>query len=656
MISIDINLIKRSGAPKEVIEVYEYLKAYAEPEERQKWLRRREDGWDAVENEYWDSKERERFEKKNEIPLNINEIVKGLQSICAFVTAEKPEIKARPRGDNDLYVAELLQRGLSTVWIKNNGNQVIYDWAEEREVGGIGWLKVRFDPDKGRFGRIEFDDCDPIYVYFDPKSRKRDFSDTHIIVARTRTKQYIEDNYGKIPEKDLLWERDTIKEVKGEVNKSEGVTGADNYTIDAEDTIEPDGVGRQEQDIWEIEALMLKKRVEHWVIFRGESGSPVSEQFDPGDEEPETAAANAVPPGGEFIAYWKRRREVREQRIIVGRKLIEVNVNPYGMDSDGDPVINLIPLKAQRTRTAFCMSPTMYARDLNKAFCKAVMQFMASLAHNVNSPIAEAQNAVRWEGEPGTPGSRAKVDLTKTGGALQNGIMRVQPGAFQAAHFLEFKEGIRQDINSAFDSHEIMRGKVPEGTDPSGRTVLALRDMASMNNMPRLNSLESSLVLLAKCVIGLILQHWTRDQWERLIEPDEMDSWVPPEERPKMLQQQAPDMGMGGGMAGENPEMPPEKKVEIAQKWLDALERIRPMDHTKDPDLDLIDIDVKLTSGSSLPTSRIAKLDFALQMAEAGIYDRLAVLEYIDDPKADEIDARMQQKEQQMMMQEAMGG
>ena len=97
-------------------------------------------------------------------------------------------------------------------------------------------------------------------------------------------------------------------------------------------------------------------------------------------------------------------------------------------------------------------------------------------------------------------------------------------------------------------------------------------------------------------------------------------------------------------------------KGEIKMKWLQALERIRPMDHTQDPGIDLIDIDIKLTSGSSLPTSRIAKLDFALQMAEAGIYDRLAVLEYIDDPKAEEINARMQQQEQQMIMQEAMKG
>jgi hypothetical protein len=166
---------------------------------------------------------------------------------------------------------------------------------------------------------------------------------------------------------------------------------------------------------------------------------------------------------------------------------------------------------------------------------------------------------------------------------------------------------------------------------------------------------------MAKCIISLMLKHWTRSQWERLIEPDEMKNWVPPEERPQMIQQggggqqAGPMQPMMGQQAGSRPQLSPEQQAGVQEKWAAALEKLRPMDHTQDPQIDVVDLDIKITSGSSMPTNRIAKLDFALQMADAGVYDRLAVLEYVDDPKAEEIDARMKQQEQQAMMAEAMG-
>jgi hypothetical protein len=60
---------------------------------------------------------------------------------------------------------------------------------------------------------------------------------------------------------------------------------------------------------------------------------------------------------------------------------------------------------------------------------------------------------------------------------------------------------------------------------------------------------------------------------------------------------------------------------------------------------------IKITAGSTLPTSRMQKLEQALQLATTqvtpdSVYDRQAVLEYIDDPKALEV-AERTNKEQQ---------
>jgi len=55
-----------------------------------------------------------------------------------------------------------------------------------------------------------------------------------------------------------------------------------------------------------------------------------------------------------------------------------------------------------------------------------------------------------------------------------------------------------------------------------------------------------------------------------------------------------------------------------------------------------------------MPTSRMGKLQIAIEMMQAGIYDQQAALQYIDDPHKDEIAARMKQQQEQMMQQELM--
>ncbi|NIS72275.1 MAG: hypothetical protein GTO12_26105, partial [Proteobacteria bacterium] len=47
--------------------------------------------------------------------------------------------------------------------------------------------------------------------------------------------------------------------------------------------------------------------------------------------------------------------------------------------------------------------------------------------------------------------------------------------------------------------------------------------------------------------------------------------------------------------------------------------------------------DLKVTAGSTLPSNRIAKLEYALEMRREGIYDDEAVLKYSDDPNAEEV-------------------
>lgn len=648
MQTIDPQKLKNLNLPKEVEEVYLYLKAYAEPPERKAWEKRYEEAWRVIENDIWEDDEKTQMEAQKQIPLCVNDCVKGVQASCAIQTANKPEIKFYPIGKGDVYVAELLKRCHDVIWEKNEGGLNVYEWAEDRDVGAIGFIRSCLNPNKGPFGKIVNEVMEPTSVFWDMKSRKRDFSDSHVIIANKRTKSYIKDTYGdEVKDDDLFYNEEILQG-----GKSSGVTGADNYAVTNKDK-KPDTVGdaTEPENIWEIEASILKVRKENWIIYRDENGLIQTVKVEKKED-----AEKSVPPGGKFINLWPRNREIREIRIIVGKKLVQNIEDPYGEDSDGDPICHVIALRSQRTRNAYPMSPTNYARDILRMKNKALMQFIHAAAHGVNSPLLEAEGAVKWTGAPGTPGSRAIVDLGKVQ-AVNNAVQRLGSGAGQIQQYLEIVVQADKAIADQYDAPPVVKGEIPQGADPSGRTVLALQDMASTVAKPKLGSLEGALVRLAKVNIAIALQKWPREYWERLLDEEEWTNWMPEQEKTKLI---AGDEKETGAPVGQMPELTDDSKMLIQTRWQEALDLIRPKDYTKPPGISMIDVDIKIVAGSSMPTNRIAKEQIAMEKFKVGLYDRRAALEYSDDPKAEEISMRMDQSERAMaeaqMMQKEMGG
>jgi hypothetical protein len=327
--------------------------------------------------------------------------------------------------------------------------------------------------------------------------------------------------------------------------------------------------------------------------------------------------------------------EVRTQVIIVGSKIISEVTNPYGVDADGDPVISLIGLRGQKTLSAYPMSPTAYAVPINKEKCKRRIQFIAAASQSINAPIIEPKDKVKWTGKPGNPNSRGQVSA----GAAFNPY-RLPGGGMDIAKFVELENRADRDIDDQYDLPDVMRGREPKAANASGRMVLALQDLGGIMSKPFLRALESALIRLAKINIAIILKHWPRYMWDRLIEPDEEGYWTP-----------------DGKYEPKDPLNVTEDELEIQEKiaanWKRALEAIRPLDPREPPGIGLIDLDVRLTAGSSMTTNRMAKSEMAIEMVQGGIYDRQAALEYMDDPNVDKIVERMKIQEEQAAAAEA---
>lgn len=606
-----IGIINDKSVDKDVLEVYKKFYKYMTPKERKAWITRRDECWNIIENNIWTEDEKTEIKDKDQVPVRVQKCNKGVQSHAAIVTDNKPQIKVHPISDNDLYLAELIKRAIDFIWEKNDGSGSVYDLVEERDIGGLGFIDVWVDKSIGVFGSIEFEESPPDDFYFDKNSRKPDFSDTDLIKAKLRTREYIRDHYDDISDDDMAFM--TELKVQEEGTKSTGVTGADNYKLPDDD------VDRQEKRdmkfVWEIEAWLLKTDKEDWII----QSDTEYRELTPEDKQQGESYEDACKRLDGI--YWPRVLTKREQRIIVGKKLISSEVNPLGIDADGNPVMPKIAYRAQRTRSAYPISPTYYCLDVQKELCKRHMQGIASASESISPPIVEPEN-VKWIGKPGNPGSRCIVPKNV---AFEPKRMISQNLDFN--NFVVLEERDNNYILDQYDSHDVVRGKMPQGS-PSGRVVLALQDMAGTMSKPSLRLLEAALVRLAKVVIAMALKYWPRMMWERLIDEEEMFSWTP------------------DGMVNNDPReanFNSPENVEIKAKWQAALKKLDVLDGGQQ--VNLMDLDIKFTAGSSLPTNRMAKNEIAIDLFAKGLYDREAALEFSEDPNKDRIIKRMKSAE-----------
>jgi len=625
----EINLdkiIADRTASKAVREVYALLRAFKEPQSRAKWLEQKKLNDLAVhKNEMWDEKEKGALKKEGMVELVINKCNKGVQGSTAIVTSNKPEVKIFPVGSGDLYEAELLKRAHDLVAAKNNGQGVIYEWVEEAKVGGIGFIDIKFNDTRGMFGRIEFEETEPKDIYWSKDARKVDFSDTDILKAKLRTRSYVKEKYDGIKDADLTYE----KGEQPEEGKSSGVTGEDNYALSHGAETKEHGV-TEPKDVWEIEAWINKVVKRAIVTIQVQGEEPKVIKVDAKKVKPEEITdyyEKRYPDAKIFVKI--RKVEIRVQRIIVGRKQIgDDKENPYGEDADGLPVVPIIALPHNKLVDGYSSCPTTYAVPINREKNKRRAQFIYAASQNSNAPVVEPENMVKWTGSPGTPGSIVKVDKNAPFQPT-----RMAAGTFDVGKFAELESLADRDIDDQYDLPEVIKGRVQKGqSNMAARAIITLQDTAGVMSNPFLRKTESGITRMAKVITVLLLKHWNRQMWERLVEPDEMMKWTP--EGKITLD----DVKADGGNEEEFNDI----KRQISEKWMAALERIRPADPSEPPGYELIDLDIRLTAGSSMPTNRIARQEIGMEMGKLiGQVDPVSgieyALEYSDDVNKDKI-------------------
>lgn len=624
--------------------VYKTLFRYASSDARHKWITiAKRDKKAAFENEFFTEAEKQEIRKTGAEPYPVNKLVGGIQGMSAIATSNRPDIKVLPLRESDPYLAELAKVGLEHVWLKNYGNDVTYDMVEERNVSGIGCVEGRLDRNKGPFGAVTFEESDATIWYWDAESKRRDRSDTHLIKAQLRTMEYIESVYNLDPDKVA-----SIDDDYPDGERQDTVTAGDNYKIKPSHKAPDPTTPRK---VWEIEAYMKRTEKEHWAVAVVR-GNPVLVDFpDVKSEKAALAEIERIRIEGipmekgqpnapvDDVTYWPRTLTNRYLTIIVGTDIVEQKdgrggkakelKNPYGLDSDGDPVLPVIFYYGQRTRKAYYRSPTFYAFGPNKSLCKREAQYTLAISKNLSSPPMRDEHGTRWA-DPSRPDAPGNELLLSKSARVPT---RLQTGNIDFAALSHRLAEDKTDIFEAYGLNEVMRGKVPEGLERmSGRLGLTLQDTATIMQSPAIRGLESALERLGKLLLSIMLRHWPREKWEALVTEDRINEFRPVEDR--MINQE-PDNDKSDELIAQEMEI-------RKRKWEGAIDKI-----TVDG-ITIVDFNIAVTAGSSLPTNRLLKQETALEYYKLGLYDRQAALAYSGEPHAKEIAKRIDQKEMQM--------
>lgn len=120
-----------------------------------------------------------------------------IENLKAIITANQPRFTATGVEDSDGRMADLVSSILEYIWVQNAGKQQLEYHVDDYTVGGMGvWLAYRDPEADGGRGEVYFRSVDPLKVYIDPASKDRYARDAqHILLVEQYTREQILNHY-----------------------------------------------------------------------------------------------------------------------------------------------------------------------------------------------------------------------------------------------------------------------------------------------------------------------------------------------------------------------------------------------------------------------------------------------------------------------------
>lgn len=562
--------------------VINYVETFAEHDEahknRELWRRWRDarSDWevearDAIDfslGNHYSSEESDMLQSVGQGDFIIDRVYAAVDKLKSLLTSRNPKFSAVAREDSDYKLANVWRTILEYIWDISDCNthfkQVVHDYS----VTGLGYFYVYLDPeaDYGR-GDVKITNVNPFRVYVDPASRDRYYSDASAMILSTiLTKDQLLGLYPQLSE--II---DSID------HSSDEEDYPDSRRKNSSESFTPDVV--KDYDRGGYEKYRIIERFEKIKV-------PFYRIFNKETQEEKIADLET------FQVVMQENAHLIESGLVEAVEVLQTRVRhvaTVGQILLYEQVLNtdiypIIPVPNIWTNTPYPKSDVTKVKDsqrlINKLFSLTLSHAQASAGLKLLVPEGSVDDIGQLERDWANP--NAVIEYNPEFGEPH--YPAPQP---LASEFYSLISRVEFYIDLNFGISELMQG-FKSGAPETVRGTYLLQEMGESRGRSKLRDIEGSLDMLGKVTYNFAKGHYNFKKTFRVVQPnnDITEFTV-------------------------NNRMYDDKTNELL---------------TIENDIALGQHDVRIVSGSTLPSNKMAEYNMYLDAYKLGLVDDVEVL------------------------------
>lgn len=527
----------------------------------------------------------------------INHIFKVIQSAVPIQTDSRPRFDFVPEEPSDLEYAQVMSQAAESDWTRNNWALEFLEVVYDANLYGAGISILEHDPDENyKAGKICYKSKDPLYFYPDPDATDVNKKSTFAIEAEPMDIQKIKRKYPHVKEflkPDLV---DLSMQGKTDLSKDFRQIPNDNYRVQTDsgsDMIDKD------------RALLITA----WI-------APELLEVEETKNEDGTFTQKAKYPNGLKV-------------VICNKVVCEMGPNPY---EDGKfPYQRL--LNYVLPREFWGISEVEQLEGPQKTFNK-ILNFALDVMTLMGNPIWINDNTSGVDSDNLV--NRPGLVVEKNPGTQ---VERVE-GVQLQPYVLQLADKMAEWFNEVGPSQDVSRGIQPTGITAAS-AISALQEAAQTRLRLKSRLQDYYLQDLGQMWASRTMQYRTAPEMFRLTNNQGVDQYfrMHVEEYPKTeikqqmnpLTNQYEDVEVPTGEMG---------KRMIVQPYLEGGGYDLSQQQVYETEGKL---DVRVSTGSSLPFAKAEKEERLFKLLQAGAIDQEELLKGLDYPNYPAVLQRMQQ-------------
>jgi len=540
---------------------------------RQTWDIEARDAVDFVLGNHFTSEESDALASVGQADFVIDRVYAAVDKLKSLLTAQPAKFSAIGREDSDNRLSNIWRTILEYIWDISKGDTVFKQVVHDYAVQGLGYMYVYMDPeaDYGR-GEIKYTHVDPFRVYVDPASRDRFFQDASgIILSTFLTRQQVLDLYPKLEETidDIAVGENSLY---GEDYPSSGMKNSQNVLTPAEAKNLDYNINQK----YQILDRFYKVRVPFYRLFNTTQGTEKiinAEIY--ADILQEEQNVQAIASGAIEI------EEVDQTRIMQCTSIGDVLLYERVLNTDIYPIV---PFANIWTNTPYPKSDVNKVKDsqrlLNKLFSLTLSHAQSAAGLKLLIPEGSVDNVSQLEKDWANP--NAVIEYNPEFGEPHY----PQPAPL-TSEFYYLIDRVEKYIDLNFGIPELLQG-FKDSAPESVRGTMLLSEMGESRGKSKLRDIESSLTQVGQVIYNMAKDHYKFQKTFRIVQPNnDLTEFT------------------------VNMRMYDDKSNEIG-----ALEN----------DISIGQHDIRIISGSTLPSNKVAEYNMYLDAYKLGLVDDVEVL------------------------------